>query len=480
MRQLTVENSLREVITRLERQVELATAQGRTDINLALEDAFIPILKATYNLPNLVNLNRKRKNYPGIDLGDDHDRVAFQITSTTTLDKVKSTVQQFMDRAYYNSFDELYVLMLTPKQSSYRQAAIDGLLTDQLSFNCKKHIIDLGDLLREVSALRVTAQERILREFEHILGETEAFISFSADTIETPTTITSNLQAIELPASVYVAELTIDDKAVITRAKAELNYGGRSTNRRSTIKMALLLEDVETDAWVYYDGRIFAFEDMEQTGVAAIIDAGSIERLNVADLSDSPEIENVNILKQLLVAQTQERLKGKQVRLHSKDRFFFFGPSLEGQKERKEAWIGKKRSERRVYKVIQQKKDPTKVAHHQHLSFDLSFIRFEDAWYAEIVPSWYYSFNGYRRSNWHEDLLSKQKRQERNSTVRDQVRFVAYFLASLTEDRVDTSDIRYRSLIEFETNQGAEAEALMNEVEGVVEENGDDPDEVAA
>ncbi|GHH04920.1 SMEK domain-containing protein [Pseudodonghicola xiamenensis] len=480
MRQLTVENSLREVVTRLERQVELATAQGRTDINLALEDAFIPILKATYNLPNLINLNRKRKNYPGIDLGDDHDRVAFQITSTTTLDKVKSTVQQFMDRAYYNSFDELYVLMLTPKQSSYSQAAIDGLLTDQLSFNCKKHIIDLGDLLREVSALRVTAQERILKEFEHILGETEAFISFSAETIETPTTITSNLQAIELPASVYVAELTIDDKAVITRAKAELNYGGRSTNRRSTIKMALLLEGVETDAWVYYDGRLFAFEDMEQTGVAAVIDAGSIERLDVTDLSDSPEIENVNILKQLLVAQTQERLKSKQVRLHSKDRFFFFGPSQEGQKERKEAWIGKKRSERRVYKVIQQKKDPTKVAHHQHLSFNLSFIRFEDAWYAEIVPSWYYSFNGYRRSNWHEDLLSKQKRQEHNSTVRDQVRFVAYFLASLTEDGVGTSEIRYQSLIQFETNQGTEAEALMNEVEGVVEENADDPDEVAA
>ncbi|AMY72084.1 hypothetical protein AKL17_1p0083 (plasmid) [Frigidibacter mobilis] len=464
----------------MERQVELATAQGRTDINLALEDAFIPILKATYNLPNLINLNRKRKNYPGIDLGDDHDRVAFQITSTTTLDKVKSTVQQFMDRAYYNSFDELYVLMLTPKQSSYSQAAIDGLLTDQLSFNCKKHIIDLGDLLREVSALRVTAQERILKEFEHILGETEAFISFSAETIETPTTITSNLQAIELPASVYVAELTIDDKAVITRAKAELNYGGRSTNRRSTIKMALLLEGVETDAWVYYDGRLFAFQDMEQTGVAAVIDAGSIERLDVTDLSDSPEIENVNILKQLLVAQTQERLKSKQVRLHSKDRFFFFGPSQEGQKERKEAWIGKKRSERRVYKVIQQKKDPTKVAHHQHLSFNLSFIRFEDAWYAEIVPSWYYSFNGYRRSNWHEDLLSKQKRQEHNSTVRDQVRFVAYFLASLTEDGVGTSEIRYQSLIQFETNQGTEAEALMSEVEGVVEENADDPDEVAA
>jgi len=53
---------------------------------------------------HLVNLNRKKKNFPGIDLGDDHDRVAFQVTSSTTLDKVKSTVQQFMHRAYYNTF----------------------------------------------------------------------------------------------------------------------------------------------------------------------------------------------------------------------------------------------------------------------------------------------------------------------------------------------------------------------------------------
>ena len=480
MRQLAIENRLRDLVSRLERQVELATTQGRTDINLALEDAFIPILKATYNLPNLTNLNRKRKNYPGIDLGDDYDRVAFQITSTSTLDKVKSTVQQFMDRAYYNSFDELYVLMLTPKQSSYSQTTINRLLTDQFSFNCKKHIIDLGDLLREVSALRVTTQERILREFEHMLSEAEAFISFSAETVETSTTITSNLQAIDLPEAVYVAEISIDDEAVIARAKAELNYGGRSKNRRSIIKMALLLEGVETDAWVYYDGRLFAFEDMEQTGVAAVIEPESIERLDVADLSDSPEIDNVNVLKQLLLAQTQDRLKGRHVRLHPKDRFFFFGPSVEGQKERQEAWIGKKRSERRVYKVIQQKKDTTKIAHHQHLCFDLSFTRIGRAWYAEIVPSWYYSFNGYKRSNWHEDLLSKQKRQEHNSTVRDQVRFVAYFLAGLSDDSAGASDIRYRSLIQFETPQGIEAEALMHEGDGAAEGNGDESDEVAA
>ncbi|MBM6584410.1 SMEK domain-containing protein [Microvirga sp. BT689] len=141
MRQLEVENQLRDVVSRIIVQVELATSQGRTDINLALEDAFIPILKSVYNLPHLANLNRKQKNFPGIDLGDDYDRVAFQVTSTTSLDKVKFTVWQFMDRAYYNTFDELYILMLARKQSSYSQASVNELLTDQFAFNCRSTLL---------------------------------------------------------------------------------------------------------------------------------------------------------------------------------------------------------------------------------------------------------------------------------------------------------------------------------------------------
>jgi hypothetical protein len=42
MRQLEVENQLRDVVSRIIVQVELATSQGRIDINFALEDAFIP------------------------------------------------------------------------------------------------------------------------------------------------------------------------------------------------------------------------------------------------------------------------------------------------------------------------------------------------------------------------------------------------------------------------------------------------------
>ena len=46
---LNVENELREVVARVVTQVELASKQGRLDINLAMEDAFIPILKELFH-----------------------------------------------------------------------------------------------------------------------------------------------------------------------------------------------------------------------------------------------------------------------------------------------------------------------------------------------------------------------------------------------------------------------------------------------
>lgn len=351
MKQLEIENELRQVVSRIITQVELATAQGRTDINLALEDAFIPILRSAYNLPKLYNLNRKQKNFPGIDLGDEFDRVSFQVTATTSLEKIKATLTQFMDRAYYNSFDELYVLTLVKKQSSYSQTAVNKIVGDRFAFNCKRHVIDLSDVLAKIGELRLAAQQRMLTEFKRILGEVDAYISYSSEGIPAPQTITSNLQEIELPEHVYVAELAIDEKAVLARAKEELGYKGNARKKRSTVKMALLLEGEDTDSWVYFDGKIFSFRDIESCGISSIVDEGTIERLEAEDLAASDIIDNVNIFKQLLMAETQERLKQRHVRFHAKDRFFFFCPTEEGQQIRREKWVGLRKAERMVYEV---------------------------------------------------------------------------------------------------------------------------------
>ena len=58
---LELENELRDVVSRLISQVSLASKQTRTDINLASEDAWIPILREVFQASKLENLNRHKK-----------------------------------------------------------------------------------------------------------------------------------------------------------------------------------------------------------------------------------------------------------------------------------------------------------------------------------------------------------------------------------------------------------------------------------
>ncbi len=138
-------------------------------------------------------------------------------------------------------------------------------------------------------------------------------------------------------------------------------------------------------------------------------------------------------------------------------------PEKKDADQRKEEWVGKKRSRRRVFEKKYQTKDPSKVAFFKHLAFDISFLDIDSQWYATVTPSWYYTYNMYKRNRFHDDLLSKQKRLEHNSSVRDQVRFVGYFLAnSLNDDDL----INFGELVEFQClfNSSLEENEELEEV----------------
>ncbi|WP_446352514.1 SMEK domain-containing protein [Coleofasciculus sp. A1-SPW-01] len=76
-------------MSRFVTQVKGATAMTRTDINKGAETLLIPLFSAVYGYTHLQNLNETEgSNYPGIDLGDETARVAFQITSTSKTDRM--------------------------------------------------------------------------------------------------------------------------------------------------------------------------------------------------------------------------------------------------------------------------------------------------------------------------------------------------------------------------------------------------------
>lgn len=452
MKAVKIENELREVIARLITEVELSTQQGRLDINLISEDAWIPILREVFQCPNLINLNKKKKNFPGIDLGDEQERVAFQVTATSNLQKVKKTLSQFKEKNYKNSFDELYIFVITKKQSSYSQQVIDKLINDSFEFSVEKNIIDPGDILQKITSFRIGAQERLLNEFRVILGDIKDKNTTYESDNETPLLLVSNLARIEYPKHLYIAELDLDESFIIERARDQLDYKikkGKKASKNLLVKLMLLMNGNNHHSWVTHENKLFTFSRLDiESEYNSVVDVGSSEKLDSDDFFNSDLIEYRNLFSSLLKNTVKDMLEPHRVNWHKTEKSFYFMPNNESDILRKESWIGKKKSTRTVYEKKYKSNDPEKVYYHKHLAFELSFINNEAHCYSVINPSWIYTFNAYRVSYYHKDLLSKQKRLEYNHSVRDQVRFLAYFLANLIPS--DLPYLRFFDLIELE------------------------------
>jgi hypothetical protein len=120
-------------------QVKGSAAMSRTDMNRAAQTILIPILQEVYGYTNLKNLDYAEDdpNYPSVDLGDETAKVAFQVTSTSKLEKIKHTLRKFIEYKQYEKFDNLIIYLLTEKQNSY-QDRNKKIIQDKLKLTLKR------------------------------------------------------------------------------------------------------------------------------------------------------------------------------------------------------------------------------------------------------------------------------------------------------------------------------------------------------
>ncbi|MEP0886248.1 SMEK domain-containing protein, partial [Trichocoleus sp. ST-U3] len=144
-------NRINQLISLFLWQIKTNTAMGQTDINKISETILIPLFTEVYGYRELKNLNRESLNYPGIDLGDETARVAFQITSTSDSEKVKHTLRKFTEYKLYEKYDKLIIYILTEKQKSYSGTGYEEIIQGKFTFDKDKDIQDYRDLLKEVN-----------------------------------------------------------------------------------------------------------------------------------------------------------------------------------------------------------------------------------------------------------------------------------------------------------------------------------------
>lgn len=145
------EQCLKEILallTKLSGQVGANNAVGFTDINKVSEDFACHLLNKVYNL-NLSNLNAEQANYPGIDLGDDTNRISIQVTSDSSAKKVKDCVKKFEDHKHGERFDKLRILVLATKKGRLAKDPAPN----KTFFAYKDDIVDFSNLFVTISGL---------------------------------------------------------------------------------------------------------------------------------------------------------------------------------------------------------------------------------------------------------------------------------------------------------------------------------------
>lgn len=113
-----VAEAFQEVIVRLSvlrYTITANTRRGKNDVATDAENFFAGLLNILFGW-KLLNLNVvERKNYPAIDLGDKHARVAIQVTAENGFDKIRTAVDTFYQYELNEEYDILIILILSRK-----------------------------------------------------------------------------------------------------------------------------------------------------------------------------------------------------------------------------------------------------------------------------------------------------------------------------------------------------------------------------
>ncbi len=167
---LTREAYLKEIsnnLALLQQSIEFRTASNLHDLGILAEDFVKGLLNIVFDF-QLENLNSVNSNQAGIDLGDTLNGVAVQVTSTTSRQKVKKTIDTFIVHKLYEQYSQLYVFLLKGRQQRYRKFDTQNYFY----FSEIDNIIDFKFLLTKIQHLEIENLKQIHNFIEREISKT--------------------------------------------------------------------------------------------------------------------------------------------------------------------------------------------------------------------------------------------------------------------------------------------------------------------
>lgn len=433
-------NKINTYAARFVLEVEGFNAIGNYHINIHAESFLVPVLNEVFGL-QLENLNStQQKNFPAIDLADFKNRVAFQITSTSSFEKIKSTLEAFAKHELHKQFDVLYIYILTEKKPQYNDTKLNGIIPDNFAFVTNEHVIDKDVILQKINAISATPKlQAIAKLYEHEFSEIQ--IEQRKKKFENgylknePENISPNMVKITFGNKIYKADLNIDEERITGRVNEFLALKGRRTIKKikpnKLVRSALREYKAIASDWILYENCLYTFRDLNSNRepFRNIVDIGTITSFECSEFYEQNEASN-RVFKHLLRNTLMQLCFLKEIEWYDRrGTFRFANRDPKSEKAKQIRWKGKNEATKTVIFPMMNKKEGHLICF-RHLAFKCSFINFDMDWYLIINPTWSFTNpGGYRESRFESAYMSGIKRLENNNSVYNYFRFFSYYLS---------------------------------------------------
>lgn len=365
------------------------------------------------------------------------------MTATPTLEKIKETISTCKRHGIDSRIDRLIVYVLTRRQDSYSQGAIDKLKCS-FSFSTKNDVLDfrsLSSVAGTVDPVQLAAAVEVLESYTK--GVLPSLDEARFDPPSGPREeVSLNLLELYVPSRVYVADLVDLGK---------LSGGGRRRGQRHAVREFAREFGVRVPSdYMVSEGRLITFHALDRTThpFKKLIDHGTVTPLESQEFWKI-DINHERVFKGLLRFSMQQKLYKHSVRWFNEEGVFAFLPK-DNLDLRQENWTGKVRATRAVFVRKLNRNDETKTFVCKHLAFAVDFMITSTGWHMALAPDWYFSYgDDFRKSLFADKSLAWLKRKETNRIVFDHFRFLSEWLKELDQSDLFRSDAQSAPSVAF-------------------------------
>jgi hypothetical protein len=174
-------------------QISTRGLVGLNDLSKHAEDFFKVVLNHLWNL-SLVNLNEERSNAPGLDLGDEHAGIAFQVTAERTSAKVKDTLAK-ISADQLAIYPRVRVLIIGHRQISY---TLDDAQCARVKFT-PDDIWDVDTLCKRCMDLQIDVLQSLYNHVRSELARVRIELEVPDADGNYPTNVADFIEAIPKP-----------------------------------------------------------------------------------------------------------------------------------------------------------------------------------------------------------------------------------------------------------------------------------------